>query len=93
MLAKRKFVLLLPLSCSWILSMPGLVDLEFFRVWSRCPFADASDGWRCFLTAAAVRPGHDWKNPFCIACIHVDTAGLNAAACRKLMRSGMLCVV
>ena len=44
-------------------------------------------------TALAVRPGHDVKNPFCMALIHVAGTGLNATACKYCMCSVFVVVL
>ena len=40
---------------------------------------------RCLATALAVRPGHEVKNPFLVALIHIAGTALNAAACKYCM--------
>ena len=71
----------------------GCVDRTFFRVWSMCPLIVAANFGKCLRTAAVVRPGQDWKNPFCMAEIHVERTGLKAAAWRYFTRAGMLFVL
>ena len=45
---------------------------------------------KCFLTRAAVSPGHVVKKPAVIAVVHDDTAGLNAALWRYCIMSDLV---
>ena len=67
-----------------------MVDLWFFLVALRCPLAVFRDLGRNFLTALVVRPGHVEKKFLLMALVHVETEGLNAAQCKKNIKSSLL---
>ena len=52
--------------------------------------ATDSDLGRCLRTAADVNPGQVGKYPASMAAHHVETVGLNAAACRKAIKSDLV---
>ena len=64
-----------------------LVDLAFFRVWSRCPLAVATDRGGCRLKVLAVKPGILRTYPRCSAFSRVLRAGENNAACEYATNS------
>ena len=68
-------------------SYMGFFDRIFFLTWSMCPFNVDTLLGRHLITSWTVSHVHDRKYTFLIALIHVDSTGLNAAACRYLTRS------
>ena len=67
-----------------------LVERTFCRSWQRCPFAVAIILGQCFLTRAAVSPGHVVKKPAVIVVVHYDATGLKAALWRYCMISALM---
>ena len=65
------------------------MDLAFFLVWFNCPCAVTTDFGKYLSTNLDVNPGHDWNNPLSMSSIHVEGTGLNAAACRYCISSGI----
>ena len=47
---------------------------------------------RCLCTKVEMSPGHVLKYPLSIASHHVDTTGLNAAACSQVTSCCLVCV-
>ena len=67
--------------------LDGFVDCKCFWCWSRCPLATLGGSMRYLWIAFVESPGQVRKNDFEIASIHVRLVGLNAAKCRKWIRS------
>ena len=65
-------------------SSMGFFDCIFFRTWSMCPFAVATQLGIYIVTSYTVITWHDWKYPLWISLIHVDFKGPKVAACRYL---------
>ena len=73
-------------------SVSFCVEFIFFRFQSKCPFAVAIIGVRCFATSVVVIPGHVTNSSFLMAFSHVDFTGLNKEACRKCMISFLVTI-
>ena len=65
------------------------VDIVFFHVWFKCPWAVATDFGKYLRTSLDVNTFHDWKKPLLMAHIHVDVTWRNAVACRYCISSGI----
>ena len=68
----------------------GCVEHMFFLVRSRCPFAFAMEGFRCFATSVVLIPGHVTNCSFLMAFNHVDLTGINKDACKNLIISSLV---
>ena len=56
------------------------VDLIFCRIWSRWPFAVATDFGKCLVTLDSLRAGQDEKLLCLMAANQVELTGLKQAA-------------
>ena len=68
----------------------GCVERMFFLFRSRCPFAVAMEGFRCFATSVVLIPGHVKNCSFWMDFNHVDLTGLNKDACKNLIISSLV---
>ena len=64
----------------------------FFYFRSKCPFAVAIFGLRCFSTSVVLIPGHITNCFLFMAISHVNLTGLNMEACRKCMISFLVSI-